>query len=188
MIGSAKQRIAEAVIHLVKEANIGLSRKTTLLPRSDCETVLAELKARSGEGTNEVQAAEAARTLIGMYPARQVHDAEIYSKAVTTVFMAAQYDFVRRVVDPVNGIPRRCKFLPTIAEISDALAAENARRTSIWLTAQWMLEEHDRRKAEEEERAKWAHLSPEELERRRAQVATLLGGRGPGDWTGEGEP
>jgi hypothetical protein len=38
-----------------------------------------------------------------------------------------------------------------------------------------MLKEHDRRKAEEEERQRWAHLTPEEMERRRAQVAALLG-------------
>jgi hypothetical protein len=104
--------------------------------------------------------------------------------------MSAELDFVRRVVDPVTGLPSRMKFLPTMAEINEAIAVERTRRSQIRATAAWMLREHDRRKAEEEERAKWAHLSPEELERRRAQVAALLGGRGPGtgDWTGEGEP
>jgi hypothetical protein len=137
---------------------------------------VSEIRARAEHKTTEVEAAEAARTLIGMYPARQVHDAEIYSKAITTVFMAAQYDFVRRVVDPVNGLPSKCKFLPTVAEITEALNAENVRRFSLWRTAEWMLKEHDRRQAEETERQRWAHLSPAELARRAAQVAALLGG------------
>lgn len=173
---SMKQRLAQAIIHLEKEAVIGLDRKTALLPRADCEAVLAEIEARGYRLTSEAEAVQAAKTLVGMYPAREVHSQEIYGQAMKTVFMAAEWDFVRRVVDPINGLPSRLRHLPTVAEVTEALTAEKLRRHTIHLTAQWMLKEHDRRKAEEEERQRWAHLSPEDLERRRAQVAALLGG------------
>lgn len=150
--------------------------------------VVAEIDSRSNRRASEVEAADAGKALLGLYPARQVHDAETYSRGVVAVFMASELDFVRRVVDPVTGLPSRMKFLPTMAEINEAISAERTRRSQIRATAAWMLREHDRRKAEAEERERWGHLTPEEMERRRAQVATLLGGRGPGDWTGEGEP
>lgn len=174
-ISSGTPRLAQAVEHLVKEAGRALGSTTILLPRTDCEAVLLQIERRGAEQMTEVEAAESVKALLGMYPARPPHDPETYANAMKTVFMASQFDFVRRVVDPVNGLPSRCKFLPTIAEVNEALVAEATRRSQIKLTALWMLREHDRRKAEEEERAKWAHLTPEDLERRRAQVAALLG-------------
>ena len=79
-LASGKRRIAEAIIHLEKEATIGLGPRTQLLPIGDCETIVAEIKERSAYLTTEVEAAEAARMLIGMYPARHVHDADIFSQ------------------------------------------------------------------------------------------------------------
>jgi len=83
---------------------------------------------------------------------------------------------VRRVVDPVNGIPAKLRYLPTVAEVTLALNEERARRSQIRATAAWMLREHDRRKAEAAERERWS-LSEEELERRRKQVAELMASR-----------
>jgi hypothetical protein len=152
-----------------------LGTSTVLLSRGDCELVVAEIDGRSTRRATEVEAAEAGKALLGLYPARQVHDAETYSRGVVAVFLASELDFVRRVVDPVSGLPAKMKFLPTMAEINEAIAAERTRRSQIRATAAWMLREHDRRKAEAEERQRWAHLTPEDMERRRAQVAALLG-------------
>jgi len=150
------------------------------LPRIDCESIIAEIQARGRRMTTELEAAQAVKLLLGMYPARQVHDAETYSMAMVAVFMAVEHDFVRRVVDPVIGLPSKLKYLPTVAEVTEALEAERAKREHIKLTAHWMLREHDRRKAEAEERAKWEKIPEEELERRRAQVAALIGGAAAG--------
>lgn len=173
-IGSAKQRTALAIAHLVKEMGIGLGPSTQLLPRSDCESVIAEIDSRGTQLTPEREAALAAKTMAGMYPARHVLDPETYSKAITTIFMHYEADFVRRVIDPVNGLPGSNKFLPAPAEVKEALEAEKQRRFGIRATAAWMLQEHAKRQAEAEERARWAQLSPEEMERRRAQVAALI--------------
>lgn len=186
---AGKPRLALAIEHLVKVMD-HLGTSTQLLPRSDCETVVQEIDGRSTRLASELEAIDATKALLGMYPARHVHDSDTYGRALATVFMAAELDFVRRVVDPINGLPSRLKYLPTIAEVNEALAAERTRRSQIRATAAWMIREHDRRKAELEERERWAHLGEDEMERRRAQVAALLGGREPGtgDWTGEGEP
>lgn len=170
---AGRPRLALAIDHLIREmATLGSS--TRLLPRSDCELVLTEINSRSTRLTGEIEAIDMAKMLLGMYPARHVHDADTYGQALRTVFMAAELDFVRRVVDPINGLPSRLKYLPTIAEVTEAIATERTRRSQIRATAAWMLREHDRRKAEAEERARWSHLGEEELERRRAQVEALL--------------
>jgi hypothetical protein len=168
-----------AIEHLIKESERVIGSNTILLSRTDCEAVLSEIERRGARLMSEVEAAEAVKMLLGMYPARPPHDPETYARALTAVFMASDPDFVRRVVDPINGLPSRCKFLPTVAEVNEAIAAERLRRQTIQLTAQWMLREHDRRKAEAEERQRWAHLSPEDMERRAAQVAALLGPKQP---------
>lgn len=139
---------------------------------------MQEIDGRSSRLASELEAIDATKMLLGMYPARHVHDADTFGRALTTVFMAVELDFVRRVVDPINGLPSRLKYLPTIAEVNEALAAERARRSQIRATAAWMIREHDRRKAEAEERARWAHLGEEEIKRRRAQVEALLGSKG----------
>ena len=162
---------------MLKEASRALGPRTRLCPRTDCEAVIAEIDRRGTVLCSELEAIDAAKAMVGMYPARHVNDPETYSKAIKTIFMHYEADFVRRVIDPVNGLPSTNKFLPAPAEVKEALEAEKTRRFSIRATAAWMLEEHKRRQAEEEERARWAHLSPEEMERRRAQVAELLAGR-----------
>lgn len=180
-----RPRLAQAIEHLVKVMD-HLGTSTQLLSRADCEAVIQEIDARGTRVTTELEAIDCTKALLGMYPARHVHDADTFGRALATVFMAAELDFVRRVVDPITGLPSRLKYLPTIAEVNEALAAERTRRSQIRATAAWMLREHDRRTAEAEERARWANLGEEEMARRKAQVAALLGGRGPG--TGEGEP
>ena len=135
--------------------------------------MIAEIDSRGAVFTSEREAAIAAKTMVGMYPARHVLDPETYSKTLTTIFMHYEADFVRRVIDPVNGLPGSNKFLPAPAEVKEALEAEKQRRFGIRATAAWMLQEHAKRQAEAEERARWS-LSPEELERRRALVASLI--------------
>lgn len=96
-------------------------------------------------------------------------------------------DFVRRVCSPVTGLPSRLKFLPTIAEIREALDAEDARRKRIALTAQLVINDHAKRQKQAEEDAKWNSMRPTPEERAKA-VSELLrpitGGEGPKD----GEP
>ena len=55
------------------------------------------------------EAAFIARNLIGLYPAREVGDAKAYAAGMTAVMAAHPIDFVRRVCDPVKGLPSRLR-------------------------------------------------------------------------------
>lgn len=173
MHGSERLELERTIGLMMKEAERGLDSRTILLPRSDCERVLAMIEARQRTFCREAEAIVCAKTLLGMYPARAVHDPETYSHALKTVFMHAELDFAKRVVDPVHGLPSRLRHLPTIAEVTEALEAERRRRSSIRGTAAWMIRRHDELAKGDDA---W-NLTPEQLEARRRQVAELLSAR-----------
>ena len=158
---------------MLKETDYHLDHTTKLIPSSDAEKIIAMVDARGETKTSPERASASAKMLLGMYPARAVNHADVFVTAVTALFAAYDLDFIKRVCDPIAGLPSRLKYLPTIAEIKEALEAEKARRFKIRAMAHWMLKEHDRRKAEAEERKKW-DITSEEIERRRAMVASTL--------------
>lgn len=110
-------------------------------------------------------AATLARNLVGLYPAREVHDAKAYAAGMTAVLMAHPADFVRRVCDPARGLPSRLKWLPTLADVTDAIAAERSRRERIASNARYVIACHDARKREAEERAAFEASRPSAEER-----------------------
>lgn len=170
---SESSRLAAAIETMLKETESRTDSLTRLIPPSDCAAIIALVDARGEAKPTEIRAVEMAKFLMGMYPARQVNNADVFMTAASALFAAYDQDFIKRVCDPIDGLPSRLKYLPTIAEIKEALEAEKARRFKIRATANWMLKEHDRRKAEAEERKRW-ELTPEEIERRRAMVASTL--------------
>lgn len=175
-IESEKPRLAKIAEFMARESARGLSSTTILCLPTDCDLLITEIDRRGLRLMTELEAATVSKTFIGMYPARQVHDAETYSSAMKTLFMAYETDFVRRAVDPVNGLPSRLKHLPTLAETKEALEAEKAKRAAIRATAVWMKRETERREREAEESEKW-NLTPEQMEARRKQVSDLLKAR-----------
>lgn len=114
-----------------------------------------------------------AEQLLGFYPAREVNDAQTYVNGVTALLCAYPADFVKRVCDPVTGLPSRLKWLPTLADIREALDAEKSRRDRILANAAYVIAEAARRKREAEDDAKWASERPTSEERAK-QVQALL--------------
>jgi hypothetical protein len=56
-------------------------------------------------------------------------DPEIYAGAMASVLMEYPIEIVEHVMDPRTGIPRKLKWLPSIAEVADACdAAKEAQR------------------------------------------------------------
>jgi len=155
-----------------REAEIGLDGRTKLLPAGLALSLMAAIDSRSGRNCSEDEARGAAEFLVGQYPARSVHNADIFAKSMTAMFAAYPRDLAKRVTNPVTGLASRLKFLPTLAEVKEALDAEKSRRFRLRATAKWMLDEHERRKAAAEEEAKW-NLTPEEMEKRRLQDEAL---------------
>lgn len=120
-------------------------------------------------------AASFARQLLGLYPSRDLNDPEIYAKAMTSLLAAYPRDFVKRVCNPVTGLPSRLKFIPTLAEVREALDAEALRRARIAANARYVLDQAAKRAAEAEEEARFNARHPGAPERAR-QVAELLKG------------
>jgi hypothetical protein len=118
-------------------------------------------------------AATLARNLVGMYPAREVHDAKAYAAGMTAVLMAHPADFVRRVCDPARGLPSRLKWLPTLADVTEAITAERNRRERIASNARYVIAHHDARKREAEEQAEFEANRPSAEDRAR-QVAEAM--------------
>lgn len=67
-----------------------------------------------------------ARVLLGCYRTGDANDPDVYSGAVIAVLSDYPLEIIKRVVDPRHGLPSTSKWLPTIAELKDALEAEMA--------------------------------------------------------------
>jgi hypothetical protein len=121
----------------------------------------------------EFEAAGYAGQLINFYPAREVHDAKTYISGITALMAAYPLDFVRRVCSPVTGLPSKLKFLPTIAEIREALDAEATRRSRIAANARYVLDQHAKAQKQAKEDEQWNSMRPTPEERAKA-VSELL--------------
>lgn len=148
---------------------------TALIPISTCREIISNIDARASRPLSPDQAVDAAKFLIGLYPGKEVSDPDIFMRGVIAVMVGEDFDMVRRAIDPATGLPSKLTYLPTIAEIKAAIEAAKTHRFKVRATAQWMLDEHERRRLAAEEEAQF-NLTPEALERRKAQVAALLKG------------
>jgi len=78
-------------------------------------------------------AAQAAERLIGFYPTIQASDPKIYAAGLVQLFSRYPEHLVAEAVDPVNGLPGECDYLPTIAKVKAFLDPR-------WRREQQMLE------------------------------------------------
>ncbi|WP_188516942.1 hypothetical protein [Alsobacter metallidurans] len=130
------------------------SSNCELLPVDACRAVL-EAADRAMALPQPEEAAQLARTMIGVYPKADVTDPDVYATAVAGTLAEFPAHVARKVASPVHGLPSRQKFLPRIAEIREACEAEVARQKTIASRARWMIKERERREKEAAERASW---------------------------------
>lgn len=149
-----------------------LNHRTTLVSPTEAQELIDAIEARQGAVMRPADAAAAAKTLMGLFPAKAFNDPEIFATGLTANFAAADPEFVKAVCHPVTGLATRLKYALSLADVAEALEAEKRKRLSLLSRARWTLREHDRREAEERDRRD--KLSPEEVERRKRQVAALL--------------
>ena len=97
----------------------------------------------SAPSTNARQeyAAQRARLLFGCYRKGDANDPETYTAAIAAVLAEYEEAVIARVTDPRTGIPRKLKFLPNPAELSDfcdeAKAAIAAEEYAVAKGYQW---------------------------------------------------
>lgn len=112
--------------------------------------------------------------LFGCYPNGSPRDPEIYGAAVVGVLAKYPAEIILRVCDPVIGLPTKCTFLPTIAELSAAL---NEAMKPVWDEQRRLRREQERREAEAMEHSK---PTPEQRARIGKMMAELSSSLGAG--------
>lgn len=150
---------------------------TELTEPEICRTIIAFIDGQTTRLLTYEQAAQAAQKLVAFYPVKAFNDPETFMEGAAANFEGRDINIVRRVLDPKVGIPARQKFAPAIAEIKEALDEAERHRFKIRATAQWMIDERERRRAAAEDAA-WDY-SPEAVEKRKALVAALGLGNKP---------
>jgi hypothetical protein len=141
--------LQDAARRLDTDSVTGLHRVVTV---AEAEHVLSGMIGRD-EPCGPESGLFMARNLIGLYPAREVGDAKAYAAGMTALLAAHPIDFVRRVCDPVRGLPSRLKWLPTLADVNEAIEAERKRRDRIAANARHVIAEAERAKAKAEQEA-----------------------------------
>jgi hypothetical protein len=136
----------------------------TKLARADvCEAVIGQYgKAMKPCGT--VEGSALGFMLLGHYPAREVFDAKVYAQGIQSAFAEYPKDVGMEAIDAVT---RRLKFLPTRAEVFEALEQMVTRRRALAHRAALHLAERLRR---ENDRAE-----TEKRERERRELRETLG-------------
>lgn len=66
---------------------------------------------------NLQMASEAAERLIGFYPQILASDPKVYAAGLVQLFSRYPEHLVAEAIDPVDGLPGECDFLPTIAKV-----------------------------------------------------------------------
>lgn len=163
--GSSPSSLNETVIETGKwlesyPSNYAHSFNLSLVPIDRCYRLLSALDGAI-EPCNKRDAVMFATTLVGLYPAREVNNAPVYIAGLQTLFEAYPRRFVRRVVDVVHGLPSKSKWLPTPAEVKEALEAEVLKRNNVVARARWTIAEF-RRREDEAKREESYNATPEQ--------------------------
>lgn len=98
------------------------------LTEAECLDVIAALDADSNAAGVD-KATSAAKTILSIYRVN-FDDPRAYVAGVVAVLSEYPAGVLRRIADPRSGIARQSKFLPTIAEISDACDGQMELRLS----------------------------------------------------------
>lgn len=166
----------EVIKDLMAQVEKGIDPYAVMIPRSEAEAILAAINNRPGEGLSPERAMGAAKTLMGFFPAKVFNNPEVFAAGLSVLLASYHEDFVRRVCDPVDGLPVRLKFTLTLFDVKEALEAERRRRDLIRLAAQAVIAEYDRRAAARTEEQRWK-MTEEQMEARRKQVDALMKAR-----------
>ena len=143
------KRMSQAVIRLLDVDDPRTIGRT--VTAAEAQAVLDSIAGRDQVCT-PTEAADAVGRLLGLYPR----------------------DFVKRVCNPVTGLPSRLKFLPTLADLREALDAERLRRDRISASARWVVAQAERERREAEEKAAFEASRPS-AEERAKRVQELIG-------------
>lgn len=70
--------------------------------------------------------------LVGFFPTGKPNNPDIYIRGLAMLFAAYPKSWGEAVLDPVSGLPSRLRFMPSIADLKEALEAENPDYKPAW--------------------------------------------------------
>lgn len=174
MPSTASRPISRAVVQALEAEDWRSSIR--IVKVEEAQAVLRELDGRD-ELCPPAVAAQAARSLLGLYPTtRDIQDPDTYAAGLTALMAAYPTDFVKRVVNPVTGLASRLKFVPTLADVREALEAERARRNRILSCAITVIQETEKARQKADDEARWAKQLPPPVERAKYVQRLVRGG------------
>lgn len=172
LVSSETRPIKEILTDI--ETMTDLSSTSPLLPRNECLAVIEVVDRAGMQRCSPPDAVKAARMLLGVYRRGEIQDPEMFVTAVAATFAQFPPRVVDKVIDPVSGLPSTSKFLPSVAEVRQALeAAKNRLMAHRWL-ALGMMREQERRDLEARQKAEEDAITDEEREERRRRVEEIL--------------
>ena len=118
-----------------------------LLPVAACQAVI-DAGARAAAPTQPEAATDMAQAILGVYRKDDVNDPQVYVRALAGLLGSYPFAVSRKVAHPYEGLPSRLKFLPSIAEVREALDAEDRRQRGLVALARWMIQEREKRAAD----------------------------------------
>lgn len=98
-------------------ATVSSTQSTALAPNSKTSKAVAF---RYPGAVSPTEAAKYAARLISFYRKDDVGDPEVFAAGMIAVMSLYPAHVLQEVVSPTVGIPEKLKFLPSIAEVSDA--------------------------------------------------------------------
>jgi hypothetical protein len=113
-----------------------------------------------------------AQEFLGFFLTREAIDPKQFTKGVSQIFQSCNSIFVKRVCNPVTGLPAKEKWLPSLAAIKEALDVELVERRKIEFKAEWTLAEIERRAEKKKRDDEYKNV---DFEKRRQDVERILG-------------
>lgn len=124
-----------------KRINRELLKGETLIPYPDCKAIVDEIARRAIPPSNKT-AVEQATLLLGSYPKRDVIDADIYVRSITSAFLEFPADLGWKIVDKIT---RELRFLPSRADVFSMGTKLQSQRILAREIAKAHIAEHERR-------------------------------------------
>ena len=115
----------------------------------ECRNMVVAFEGRSRQFTSPQKAEDLLYLIKNCYPNGSPVDNDFYSRIITDILMEYDEDIARKAVD---NLTRKCKFLPTRAEVASECESIVTHVRKQYIEADYRLkQEEDRKKRHEEE-------------------------------------
>lgn len=151
----------DLVSSTIRPSDIEALQRGDMIPIDRCDVVAREL-AQACRPMPKDKAAEMAQILVGSYPRHAVDAPEIYARAIVSLLVEYPAKIASAAIDRVT---RSCKFIPTRAEVFDALEMQMAPLRALEVRARTMRQRIEAARALEESAAIEAQRVKEFAER-----------------------